>query len=194
MSSTMDFETCVQAESALINGVERLLSNGIKNFQVHERPLWTTKTKEFFEMLLVAQPFTRRTERNWLEFLPISIYAKIKCSTGEAVSDTLAILSKMSSALGLTNLQPTEVGGKYAEEVRALVVRLLVAISEGFGVNSDYLNRSFATARISITTFYDLTDEVFISPAESIFDEKHPALYGGYSFGEFLDDVSEARD
>lgn len=168
-----------------------------------------------------------------------------------------------------------EIAGKYAIEVRALVLRLLASISEALGLSSDYLNRilgkhsqgmtvnyyppcpnpdltlgltghsdasavtvlmqgdvnglqvlkngkwvsvepianafvinlgdhlqvvsngkfrsvehravtNASTARISISTFYNPSQEVFIAPAASLVDEQHPALYRGYQLEEFM--------
>ncbi|GLJ42598.1 hypothetical protein SUGI_0882970 [Cryptomeria japonica] len=43
------------------------------------------------------------------------------------------------------------------------------------------------TARISIPTFCGPSLDAFISPAESMVDEEHPALYRGYRFEEYMD-------
>ncbi|KAH9324282.1 hypothetical protein KI387_004460 [Taxus chinensis] len=168
-----------------------------------------------------------------------------------------------------------EVAGKYAKDIRALVLRLLAVISEALGQDSDYLNKAFdkhrqvmninyyppcpnpdltlrvaphsdpsgitvlmqgdvsglqvlkhgkwvavepipnafvvnlgdqlevlsngrfksaehraitntTTARVSIPTFYGPSLDAFISPAETMVDEEHPALYRGYRHEEFM--------
>ncbi|XP_057836524.1 protein DMR6-LIKE OXYGENASE 1 [Cryptomeria japonica] len=168
-----------------------------------------------------------------------------------------------------------EIAGEYAKELRALALRLMAAISEAMGQDSDYLNRVFkkhrhlmninyypscpnpdltlgisphsdpggisvlmqglvsglqvhrdgkwvavepisnafvvnlgdqlqvlsngrfqsiehraitnnTTARISIPSFYGPSLDAFISPAESMVDEEHPALYRGYRFEEYM--------
>jgi isopenicillin N synthase-like dioxygenase len=168
-----------------------------------------------------------------------------------------------------------DIAGNYATEVRALILRLLAAISEALGLASDYLNRIFrkhdqwmainyypacpnpdltlgipghsdvrgitvlmqgdvsglqvikegkwvavepipnafvvnlgvqmeavsngrfrsalhravtngSTARISIPTFYGPSYDAFLSPAASMVDEQHPALYREYKVGEFM--------
>ncbi|GLJ42595.1 hypothetical protein SUGI_0882910 [Cryptomeria japonica] len=42
------------------------------------------------------------------------------------------------------------------------------------------------TARITIPTFYGPSLDAFISPAESMVDEDHPALYKGFTCGEYF--------
>eukprot|EP00253_Pinus_taeda_P008671 PITA_08671 len=131
-----------------------------------------------------------------------------------------------------------EIAGNYAMKVRALILRLLAAISEALGLDLSYLDRIFrkhtqrmdimyyppcpkpditlgtprhsdacgitvlmqgkvsglqvvsngrfrsvehravtnaSAARISIPTFYGLSEDAFIVPAASLVDEQHPA-------------------
>eukprot|EP00253_Pinus_taeda_P002587 PITA_02587 len=46
---------------------------------------------------------------------------------------------------------------------------------------------SGSKTRISIPTFYGPSNDVFLSPAASMVDEEHPAMYRGYKVAEFME-------
>eukprot|EP01018_Ginkgo_biloba_P034488 Gb_32875 [translate_table: standard] len=203
MSSAMD----VRTEGALVNGVERMMSNGINNLQLHERyirppherprmseicyshsiPVVDLKDLDGPQRPKVVEQITRACEEDGFfqivnHGVPETILKNMMDMAKEffemPVEDRAALYSEdrkelvrvstsfnirkdkvlnwrdylrhpchpLEEIIGSWPSKPAayrEVAGKYAKEVRELILRLLAAISEGLGLDSDYLNRTF---------------------------------------------------